>query len=119
MNKWKRWALIAAVVTAIAYPGAWWMVQQSDAYIDAETFIRNDQRVLEAVGAIRKVKLSPFGYSLGYSGANGDASFELSVEAERDSAFAFIELQKRGVWEVKFARLIRADKQVIQLVPQQ
>ena len=119
MNKWKRWALIAAVVTAIAYPGAWWMVQQSDAYIDAETFIRNDQRVLEAIGAIRKVKLSPFGYSLRYSGANGDASFELSVEAERDSAFAFIELQKRGVWEVKFARLIRADKQVIQLVPQQ
>ena len=119
MNKWKRWVLIAVVVTAIAYPGAWWMVQQSDAYIDAETFIRNDHQVLEAIGAVRKVKLSPFGYSLEYSGANGDASFELSVEAERGSASAFIELQKRGVWEVKFARLIRADKKVIQLVPQQ
>ena len=119
MNKWKRWVLIAVIVTAIAYPGAWLMVQQSDAYIDAEAFIRNDHQVLETIGAVRKVKLSPFGYSLEYSGANGNASFELSVEAEREPATVYIELQKRGVWEVKFARLIRADKKVIQLVQQQ
>lgn len=119
MNKWKRWVLIAVILTAVAYPGAWLMVQQSDAYVDAETFIRNDQQVVEAIGSVRKVTLSPFGYSLRYSGANGDASFELTVEAERESASAFVELQKRGVWEVKFARLIRADKKVIQLVPQQ
>jgi hypothetical protein len=118
MNKWKRWVLIAVVITAIAYPGAWWMVQQSDAYFDSETFIRNDPQVVEAIGTVRKVSLSPFGYSLRYSGANGDASFELTVEAERETASAFVELQKRGVWEVKFARLIRADKKVIQLVPQ-
>ncbi|MBK9160151.1 MAG: hypothetical protein IPM27_01025 [Nitrosomonadales bacterium] len=118
MNKWKRWVLIAAILTAIAYPGAWLMVQQSDAYIDAETFIRTDPQVVEAIGTVRKVSLSPFGYSLRYSGANGDASFELTVEAERESASAFVELQKWGVWEVKFARLIRADKKFIQLVPQ-
>jgi hypothetical protein len=27
----------------------------------------------------------------------------------------FIELQKRGVWEVKFARLVQGDQQVTQL----
>ena len=107
------------MVTVIAYPAAWVMVQQSDAYINAESFIRNDHQVLESIGAVRKVRLSPFGYSVKYSGANGDASFELSVEAERESATAFVELQKRGVWEVKFARLIRADQKVTQLVPLQ
>lgn len=118
MNKWKRWVLIVLIVTAIAYPGAWLMVQQSDAFVDAETFIRHDHRVIEAIGTVRKVKLSPFGYSLEYSGANGNASFELSVDAERESATAFIELQKRGIWEIKSARLIRADKKITQLIPQ-
>lgn len=50
MNKWKRWVLIAVILTAIAYPGAWLMVQQSDAYIDAETFIRNDPQVPKGTG---------------------------------------------------------------------
>ena len=111
--------LIAAVIAVVSYPGSWLLVQQSDAYSDAEAFVRNDPRVVEALGAVRKVKLSPFGYSLNYSGASGNASFEMAVEAERESATAFIELQKRGIWEIKLARLIRADEEVIQLVPQQ
>jgi hypothetical protein len=115
--KWKRWALIALAVVALSYPAAWLMARHSDAFAYAESFIRGDPQVAEVLGQVRQVGLSPFGYSVRYVGAQGDASFELSVQGEKESATAFVELQKRGVWEVKFARLVRAGQQVTQLVP--
>ena len=115
--KRKRWVLIGVSVVAIAYPGAWLMVRQSDAFALAASFVRSSPRIVGTVGAVHEVSLSPFGYSLNYVGPLGDAFSELSVKGERGSAIAFVELEKRGVWEVKFARLVRTGQEAIQLAP--
>jgi hypothetical protein len=118
-TKWWRWAAIALAIVAVSYPAAWVMVQNSDAYELAESFVTTHPRVREAVGTVHRITLPPFGYALEYTGAQGEASFELSVQAERESATAYVELQRRGVWEVKLARLVRADKTVIDLAAKQ
>lgn len=97
MARWKRWALIAFAAVAVGYPAAWLMARHSDAFKAAESFIRGDPQVAEILGQVRQVGLSPFGYSIRYVGPQGDASLELSVQGERESASAFVELQKRGV----------------------
>jgi hypothetical protein len=113
--RWKLWALIGLAIVALSYPLAWFMVRKSDAFAFAESYVRDNPRVIETLGPVRSVGLSPFGYAVRYVGAQGDASFELSVEGQKNSGTVFIELQKRGVWEVKFARLVQGDQQVTQL----
>jgi len=117
MRKWKRWLLVGIAIVALSYPVAWLMARHSDAFTSADSYIRGNRQVAEVLGPVRRVGLSPFGYSIRYVGAKGDASLELSVEGERKSATAYVELQKRGVWEVNLARLVQAGQEVTQLTP--
>lgn len=115
MKNWKRWALILMAIIVISYPSAWLMARSSDAYSTSESFLRSSPQVVEVLGSVKAVSLSPFGYSIRYAGARGDASFELSVQGEKGMATAFVELQKQGVWELKVARLIREGQPVIDI----
>ena len=107
MKQWKRGALIAVGLLVIAYPAAWIGVQHTDAYLLAEAFIRNDAEVTRTIGAVERVTLPLFGtFSVEVSGGTGDAVFEMAVDADRGKASAFVDLRKRGVWEVTGARVV-------------
>jgi hypothetical protein len=41
------------------------------------------------------------------SGSHGDAKFDLEVSGASGNAVVYMELRKRGIWEVQFARLLR------------
>jgi hypothetical protein len=114
-KNWWRWALAPIVVVFISYPAAWLMARNSDAYVASESFLRSSPQVIDVLGSVSAVTLSPFGYSVRYVGARGDASFELSVQGTKETAKVFIELQKLGVWEVRLLRLVRAGQPVMDI----
>jgi Cytochrome oxidase complex assembly protein 1 len=112
---WKRGALIALGVTVVAYPVAWLFVRYSDAFEEAERFVREDPVVREHVGEIRTFTLPFFGAEMSVSGSSGDAKFDLNVSGSANNAVVYAELRKRGVWEVQFARLLREKQSPILL----
>jgi Cytochrome oxidase complex assembly protein 1 len=112
---WKRGALIAIAVTVVAYPVGWFFVRHSDAFEEAERFVREDPVVREHVGEIRTVTLPIFGAELSVSGSSGDAKFDLNVSGSVHNAVVYTELRKRGVWEVQFARLLQEKQPPILL----
>jgi hypothetical protein len=112
---WKRGALIGVAATVVAYPVGWFFVRHSDAFGEAERFVRENPIVLEHVGEIRAVTLPLFGAAMSVSGSSGDATFELNVSGSVRDAFVYTELRKRGVWEVQYARLLQEKQSPILL----
>jgi hypothetical protein len=49
-------------------------------------------------------------------GNSGQAQFTVSLEGRERSGRAYVELRKRGVWEVRFARLIPDSAEPIVLL---
>lgn len=118
MKRWVRGALVAVGLLVVAYPAAWVGVQHTDAYTLAESFIRNDAEVTRTIGAVERVKLPLFGtFSVEVSGGTGDAVFEMAIDAQRGKARAFVDLRKRGVWEITEARLVSSAGAVTPLTP--
>lgn len=113
--KWKRWAIGAVVVLLVAYPAAWLLILNSDAFREAERFVRQSPAVQEYVGDVRRVSVSPFGGQMQVSGGRGSAHFDLKVSGELRDADVYAELEKKGIWEVRFARLLRENESPIQL----
>ena len=107
MTRWKRGALIAVCVLVVTYPACWFGLQHTEAYQLAQSFIRTDAEVASLLGPVREVTLPLFAsYSFEVSGGTGSAVFEMAVDAEHSQARAFVDLRKRGVWEVTDARLV-------------
>ena len=118
MKHWKRWAVIITLVLLEAsYLAAWFIAKKSDAYAEAERFVRGNGVVAENVGSITNVSLEPFGLSLRFTGGGGRVAFEMSVEASRASGTADVELAKNGTWRVLAARLTLPNRQPITIAP--
>ena len=118
MKHWKRWAfIILLVVLEVSYLAAWFIAKKSDAYAEAERFVRDSGVVAENVGSITSVSLEPLGLSLRFSGAGGRVAFEMAVEASRASGTADVELAKNGTWHVLAARLTLPNRQPITIAP--
>ena len=68
--------------------------------------IQNSAVVKEVVGDVKSIKLSPFGYSVRYSGPQGWADFETEVTGAKSSGALFLKLEKDlGTWQIVGARL--------------
>ena len=114
MRHGRRWAfVITLVVLEGGYIAAWFIAKKSDAYAEAERFVRESGVVAENVGSITSVSLEPFGLSLRFSGAGVRVVFEMAVEASRASGTADVELAKNGTWRVLAARLTLPNRQPI------
>ena len=118
MRHWRRWAVVITLVALEAsYMAAWFIAKGSDAYAEAERFVRGNGVVAENVGSITSVSLEPLGLSLRFSGAGGRVAFEMAVEASRASGTADVELAKNGTWRVRAARLTLPNRQPITIAP--
>lgn len=115
MKRRKKWVVFGVVVSLLMYPVAWLGAQYSDAYVKAVEFLRTNERVTAQLGAIDDVALSFFGYSLRYTGAYGEANFEVQIEGRNATASAYVELKKRGTWEVSMARLTIPEQPAVTL----
>ena len=111
-----RWVIVGvAVLVGLSIPAGWLMAKNSDAYAAAVNFVKSNPQAREKLGTVRDVSLAPFGYSVRYSGAHGEASFDLTVSGQKGSAMIYVELEKKGIWEVRLARLVENEKTLIQL----
>lgn len=118
VKAWRRWAVfIGLVVLEAGYLAAWFIAKKSEAYAEAERFVRGSGVVAENVGSVTSVSLEPFGLSLRFSGAGARVAFELAVEASRASGTADVELAKDGTWRVMAARLTLPNRQPITIAP--
>ena len=118
MKHRKRWAIIITLaVLEASYLAAWFIAKKSDAYAEAERFVRGSGVVAENVGSITSVSLEPFGLSLRFSGAGVRVAFEMAVEASRASGTADVELVKNGNWRVLAAQLTLPNRQPITIAP--
>jgi hypothetical protein len=118
MKRWRRWAFIIVLAALEAgYLAAWFIARQSDAYAEAERFVRGSAVVAEHVGSITSVSLEPMGLSLRFSGSGGRVAFEMAIEASRASGTADVELSKNGTWRVLEARLTLPNRPPIKIAP--
>jgi len=118
MKNWKRWAAVGvlAVAEIVAfYPLAGYIATNSDAYAEAERFLRASSAVSDRIGSVRSVSIEPFSASLRFTTNAGDAQFNLDVEGSRSVAKAYVELQRRGSWRVHVAQLAVPGRSVEEL----
>ncbi len=116
MRSWKRWIGIPILVLAAAYPIAWLVARNSDAYAEAERFLRSSSILGEQIGTVTDTSIEPFAYSLRWTGARGDAHFKLDLKGSKAEASAYVELAKRGAaWEVHLARVTVPGRPVMEL----
>lgn len=104
MKSWKRWAvvIILAVESFVAYA---YIARNSDAYAEAERFLRANSTVNERIGAVRDVSIEPFGASMRLTGAATAVQFDLDLEGSKTPAKAYVQLERRGSWHVREAQL--------------
>ena len=113
--KWRRWAIAAVVVLLVEYPLALLFGPKSDAFREAERFVRDNPAVREYVGSVRKVTISPFGFYMHDWGDGSAARFDLEISGDLRDAEIHTELAKGSMWVVRFATLAREHESPIQL----
>jgi hypothetical protein len=103
VRRWLKWFLVFAV---IGTPAVYLLMSKSSAFAAASTFLRGNPEVVRQLGPIADASLSWRGGSMREGGDSGQAQFTVSLEGRDRGGRAYVELRKRGVWEVRFARLI-------------
>lgn len=98
-----KWFL---VLTAVAVPAAHWLIGKSDAFAVASAFLKTNSEVVRTLGQISDASLSWRGASMSGGGDRGRAQFTVVLEGQKRDGRAYVELRKRGIWEVQFARLL-------------
>jgi len=108
-KRWKVFAIGFGVLMLLSYPLAHVMITNSDAFATAGAFVRSNPEVVKVVGPIQELSLAWLGGSMEVSGDSGSAQLTLEIRGASGSTRAYIELQKKGVWDVTFARLLPAS----------
>jgi hypothetical protein len=111
----KHGALIAVVALVASFPVGWYFARHSEAFEEADRFVREQIVIREQVGEIRTVTLPLFGAEMNVSGTSGDAKFELKIAGSTHNAMVYAELKKHGTWEVQLARLVPENQPPILL----
>ncbi len=117
MHKYARYISIAAAITALAIPIAWFAIQRTDAFGVASTYVSNNEAVRSRLGDIQDVDLPLLGYSIHVVGASGDANFNLKLKGSQASGSAYVELVREGTWRPVLSRLVLEDGSAIDLLP--
>jgi hypothetical protein len=105
-RKWKRWTVAALVITPLFFLAVHTILERSDAFDIASTYLRGNSEVVQSAGIVRGTSLSWRGGAIRVSGDSGSAKFTVNVDGAVSAPRAYVELRKRGVWEVTFARLL-------------
>ena len=105
-RNWKRWLVAALVFTPVLLLAVHTIIERSEAFETASTYLRGNPEVVRSAGTIRKTSLSWRGGAVRVSGDDGSANFTVNVDGAVAAPRAYVELRKRGVWEVTFARLL-------------
>ena len=113
MRKFTRYFVIAAAITALSIPAAWFGVQRTDAYAAATSHARTSVDVLSHVGEVQKIDLAFFGYSIHVAGSDGSANFNLKLNGSIAKGTLHVDLVRHGSWQVKGSRLVLTDGQEI------
>jgi hypothetical protein len=103
LRRWLKWFVVFAV---IGTPAVYLLIAKSEAFAAASTFLRGSPEVARLLGPISDASLSWRGASMRQSGDSGEAHFTVTLEGQENTGRAYVELRKRGIWEVRFARLI-------------
>ncbi|HBH39268.1 MAG TPA: hypothetical protein DDX06_12915 [Curvibacter sp.] len=101
----RRWLKLAVLLGVVMVPTVHWLVGRSDAFASAEDFLRASPEVIRILGPISDLSLSWRGVSLREGGDSGSAEFTVNLKGQKTAGRAYVELRKRGVWEVQFVRL--------------
>ena len=105
-KRWKTWVACAIIGSAALVVAVHYLIEKSEAFKVASAFLRGNPEVIRLAGPIRDTSLSWGGGSIEVSGGSGRASLTVNLLGSVASPQAYVELTKRGVWEVSFARLL-------------
>lgn len=112
-----RWfvpALLAAM--AAMFIGIHQLIARSDAFAAASQFASGHRLIATQLGRIQSTELPWFGSAaISVSGDRGQAHFTLLLNGDKADARLYIEMEKRGIWEPRFARLMQAGGSVLLL----
>ena len=114
----KNWKKLVAVAISMMIFGTLlthYLFSNSDGFKTASVFLRSHPEVMKATGPINDLSLSWMGGAMSMSGDNGKAHMTINITGTASSPQAYVELVKRGVWEVKFARLLPKNENSILL----
>jgi len=90
----------------LSYPLVHVLITNSDAFEAAGTFLQSNPEVTKVVGPVQQLSLAWFGGSMEVSGDTGSAQLTLDIRGSSGSTRAYVELEKKGAWDVTFARLL-------------
>ena len=82
------------------------LMEKSGAFEVASEYLRTNPDVVRVAGTVQETSLSWIGGEIAVSGGSGNAKLTINISGTRESPQAYVELWKRGVWEVRFARLL-------------
>jgi hypothetical protein len=103
---WGKWLAIAAVFVGALVVVVHYSMSSSDAFAAASTFVRSNTEVQRVAGSIQDTSLSWGGGEVEVVGDAGHARLSVNVKGSLASPRVYVELAKRGVWEVSYARLL-------------
>ncbi len=117
MTKLTRYLYISVVITILAIPAGWLLVQRTEAFDVASDYVTNSSEIRTRLGEIQDVDLTIFGYSWRVTGPRGDAAFDLKLKGTLANASAYVELTRHGRWRPVVGRLTLQDGNVVELAP--
>jgi hypothetical protein len=115
LRHWKGYLALLAGLSLVIFFGVHYLIRHSGAFETAVSFVRANPEVARQAGAVRDVALSWTGASIEVSGGGGSAQLTVDVTGTRSSPQVYVELRKRGIWEVSFARLLAASGESVVL----
>jgi hypothetical protein len=113
--RWRRWitvALLAAVAGVVLVHS---VIARSDAFDVASSFLRDNPEVKKRLGRVVGTSLSWRGGQMNLSGDSGSAKFTVNVEGHTDATRVYVELRKRGVWAIEYARMLPSNGEPVLL----
>jgi len=105
-KRWKLFGAVGLLLAFLAYPLGYFFVSRSDAFAVASQFLRTNDEVIRVAGQVQELSLSWKGKKMSVSGDSGRAEFTVNIRGSISSPRAYVELQKRGILEITFARLL-------------
>ena len=88
---------------------AHYVIERSEAFETASSFLRANAAVVRLAGPVHDTSLSWRGGEIEVSGDSGSARLTVNVSGTAGEQQAYVELRKRGNWEVTFAQLLPAS----------